>query len=40
MPIKEKFLTTSNKTKNFGNQINFKATIDNWLNQNHVYNKY
>ena len=29
MPEKEKFFSTSNKTKNFGNQINFKATMIN-----------
>ena len=29
MPVKEKFLTTSSKTKNFGNQINLKVTMIN-----------
>ena len=34
MPEKAKFFTTSARPGNFGEHLDFKATIDNWFDEN------
>lgn len=38
MPDKAQFFTTSARPGNFGDHIDFKVTIDNWFDENRIYN--
>lgn len=40
MPEKAQFFTTTARPGNFGDHIDFKATIDNWFDENRVYNEH
>lgn len=40
MPEKAQFFTTSARPGNFGDHIDFTATIDNWFDENRVYNEH
>lgn len=40
MPEKAQFFTTTARAGNFGDHIDFKATIDNWFDENRVYNEH
>ena len=40
MPEKAQFFTTSSRPGNFGDHIDFTATIDNWFDENRVYNEH
>lgn len=40
MPEKAQFFTTSARPGNFGDHIDFTATIDNWFEENRVYNEH
>jgi ubiquinol-cytochrome c reductase iron-sulfur subunit len=39
IPEKAQFFVTSSRPGNFGDHIDFKATIDNWFDENRVYNE-
>ena len=40
MPEKAQFFTTSARPGNFREHIDFTATIDNWFDENRVYNEH
>lgn len=40
IPEKAQFFTTSARPGNFGDHIDFKATIDNWFDENRVHNEH
>lgn len=40
MPDKAQFFTTTARPSNFGDRIDFKAEIDNWFEENRVYNEH
>ena len=40
MPEKPLFFAASSRPGNFGDHIDFKATIDNWFDENRVYNEH
>ena len=40
MPEKAQFFTTSTRPGNFGDHIDFKTTIDNWFDENRIYNEH
>jgi ubiquinol-cytochrome c reductase iron-sulfur subunit len=40
MPEKAQFFTTSSRPGNFGDHIDFTATIDNWFDENRIYNEH
>lgn len=39
VPDKAQFFVTSARPGNFGDHIDFKSTIDNWFDENRVYNE-
>ena len=38
MPEKAQFFNTTARPGNFGDHIDFKVTIDNWFDENRIYN--
>lgn len=40
MPEKAQFFTTTARPGNFGDHIDFKSTIDNWFEENRIYNEH
>ena len=40
VPDKAQFFVTSSRPGNFGDHIDFKSTIDNWFDENRVYNEH
>ena len=40
MPEKAQFFTTTSRPGNFGDHIDFVSTIDNWFDENRVYNEH